>query len=163
MLQDVAHARLECLGDALVLLAPLLAQEDVAHIAGKRAEKRELPRVQGLGAVRAQHKAAAPLTSKLACVHEGAHARLPQVAQDVKDCRARKHGHHGHVVLYMALLDGVKVYGHGAHARNGKLGNQHALVDVLLKPHVDGIKLFCRLHECLLGALGKVLVALGGV
>ena len=163
VLQDVAHARLERLGDALVLLAPLLAQEDVAHVAGKRAEKRELARVEGLGAVRAQHKAAAPLARQLARVHEGAHTGLPQVAQDVVDVRAREHRHHGHVVLHMALLGGVEVDGHGAHARDGELRHQDALVDVLLEPHVNGIELLGRLRKGLLGAGGKVLVALGGI
>ena len=63
----------------------------------------------------------------------------------------------------MALLGGVEVDGHGAHARDGELRHQDALVDVLLEPHVNGIELLGRLHKGLLGAGGKVLVALRGI
>ena len=63
----------------------------------------------------------------------------------------------------MALLDGIEVDRHGAHARDGQLGHQDALVDVLLKAHVDGVKLLGRLNKRLLGAGGQVLVSLGGI
>ena len=63
----------------------------------------------------------------------------------------------------MALLGGIEVDGHGPHARDGELRHQDALVDVLLEPHVNGIKLIRRLHKGLLGALGKVLVCLRGI
>ena len=163
MLQNVAHARLERLRDALVLLAPFLAQEDVTHVAGKRAEKRKLAGIEGLGAIGAQHKAAAPLAREPPRVHQGSHAGLPQVAQDVKDVRARQHRHHGHIVLHVALLDDIKVDGHGAHTCNGQLSHRDALVDVLLEAHVDGIKLLGGLNKRLLSTGGEVLVGLGGI
>ena len=156
MLELVFHPRLEGLRDAPVLVAGLLALEDVAQARGQTGEEGEVHLVERLGAVWAEHEAGAPRAHRLAAVDQDRLARLAELAQALAHLIAGHERHDGHAVDRVTLAQLVDVAVELLAPREGKRRRELSRLDL----HVDEgrVQLACRLahhlEDCLKRLVG---------
>ena len=111
MLELVAHARLERLRDALVLLARLLPARDVADVRHEVEQELDLELPEGLGVVGAQEKRAARGARQLPEVEQGADAGLPQLSEHARQVGLGGNRHHRGPAERMGRDERVEVEG----------------------------------------------------
>ena len=74
-LKLVSHTGLQCLRDALVLVARLISQDELAYVMGDSSQEGELDLIERLRSRLTQHKVGTSLSPEASQVEDGTHGR----------------------------------------------------------------------------------------